>query len=225
MVGRLRLDNVHACVERALAEGVPGDLMETGVWRGGVTIFMRAILAAYGVTDRTVWVADSFAGLPPPRPDRYPADRGFDLSNVRYLAVSRAQVEENFARYGLLDTQVQFLEGWFRDTLPEAPSERLAVLRLDGDLYESTHDALVHLYDGLSPLAASCSSTTSRSDRLAARRWRTFAASGGSRIRSRRSIGPGATGASAADGAPTRHPAGGQGRSAGACVGPASSIR
>lgn len=151
MVGRLRLDNVQHCVERVLDDGIPGDLMETGVWRGGVTIFMRALLAARGVADRLVWVADSFAGLPPPRPDRYPADRGLDLSGVGYLSVSRAQVEANFERYGLLDGQVRFLEGWFRDTLPAAPIERLAVLRLDGDLYESTHDALVALYPKLSP--------------------------------------------------------------------------
>jgi len=151
MVGRLRLDNVQQCVEQALAQQVPGDLIETGVWRGGVTILMRALLKVHDVRDRTVWVADSFQGLPPPRPDRYPSDRGIDLSHIKYLAVSREEVARNFERYGLLDAQVRFLEGWFRDTLPSAPIDRLAVLRLDGDLYESTHDALVHLYPKLSP--------------------------------------------------------------------------
>jgi len=52
--------------EDVIARGVPGDFIETGVWRGGACIFMRAILKAYGVTDRTVWVADSFEGVPPP---------------------------------------------------------------------------------------------------------------------------------------------------------------
>lgn len=65
MIGLKRLDNLQFCVEDILARGVPGDLIETGVWRGGATIFMRAILKAYSVTDRCVWVADSFAGLPP----------------------------------------------------------------------------------------------------------------------------------------------------------------
>ena len=60
-------------------------------------------------------------------------------------------VKENFQRYGLLDEQVRFVKGWFRDTLPHVPIERLAVLRLDGDLYESTIQALDGLYHKLSP--------------------------------------------------------------------------
>jgi O-methyltransferase len=111
---------------------------------------MRAILAAYGVRDRTVWVADSFQGLPPPNPDRYPADRGFDFTPFDVLSVPLEEVKGNFARYGLLDDQVRYLKGWFRDTLPRAPIEKLAVLRLDGDLYESTMDALMSLYPKLS---------------------------------------------------------------------------
>lgn len=146
MVGRKRLDNVQFCVEDALARGVPGDLMETGVWRGGVVILMRAILKAHGVTDRRVWAADSFEGLPAPDPKKYPPDAGLHLNTFQELAVSLEQVQENFRRYGLLDEQVRFLKGWFRDSLPEAPVGRLAVLRLDGDLYESTMDALVSLY-------------------------------------------------------------------------------
>lgn len=145
-----RLDNVQFCVEDVLTHGVPGDFIETGVWRGGVTIFMRAILAAYGDTDRTVWVADSFEGLPPPDPRRYPADEGLDLSGVPELSVSLEQVQSHFDRYDLLDSQVRFLKGWFRDTLPHAPMSDLSIIRLDGDLYESTMDALTHLYPKLS---------------------------------------------------------------------------
>lgn len=150
MIGLQRLDNLQFCVEDALANGVPGDLIETGVWRGGATIFMRSILKAHGVEDRRVWVADSFEGLPPPDPERYPQDRGDRLHTFEQLAVSQEQVRANFERYGLLDDQVGFLEGWFRDTLPEAPMESLAVVRLDGDMYESTMDALVNLYPKLS---------------------------------------------------------------------------
>lgn len=150
MAGMKRLDNVQMCVERVLQDGVPGDLIETGVWRGGSTILMRAVLAAYGVTDRTVWVADSFEGLPAPQADKYPEDRGFNFENVTELKISLEQVQSHFDRYGLLDERVRFLKGWFRDTLPTAPIESLAVLRLDGDLYESTMDALVSLYPKLS---------------------------------------------------------------------------
>jgi hypothetical protein len=112
---------------------------------------MRAALKAHGVTDRCVWLADSFAGLPPPNSKDFPNDASWDLSTFDYLAVPRAQVEDNFRRYGLLDEQVRFLEGWFHETLPTAPIDDLAILRLDGDLYESTIVALTHLYPKLSP--------------------------------------------------------------------------
>ncbi len=150
MIGLKRLDNLQFCVEDILARGVPGDLIETGVWRGGATIFMRAILKAYNVTDRYVWVADSFAGLPPPNPERYPKDAGDLCHTYEQLAVSLEEVKSNFSRYELLDKQVCFLKGWFRDTLPSAPLEQLAVIRLDGDMYESTMDALNNLYPKLS---------------------------------------------------------------------------
>jgi O-methyltransferase len=150
MIGLRRLDNLQRCAETVIREAVPGDLAETGVWRGGASIFMRAVLAAHGVGDRTIWVADSFRGLPPPNPALYPADRGLDLHKYAELSVDIAEVKANFSRYGLLDERVRFLEGWFKDTLPRAPIERLAVLRLDGDLYESTMDALGALYPRLS---------------------------------------------------------------------------
>lgn len=151
MIGAARLDNLQRCVESVLQDDVPGDLIETGVWRGGAVIFMRGVLKAYGVTDRRVWAADSFKGLPAPDGEKYPHDKHLHLEQYDQLAISRTEVERNFERYQLLDDQVGFLEGWFRDTLPRAPIERLAVLRLDGDLYESTTDALTNLYDRLSP--------------------------------------------------------------------------
>jgi O-methyltransferase/8-demethyl-8-(2,3-dimethoxy-alpha-L-rhamnosyl)tetracenomycin-C 4'-O-methyltransferase len=151
MIGQRRMANLRQVVESVLADEVPGDLIETGVWRGGACIFMRAILKGYGVTDRKVFVADSFEGLPPPNPDLYPADAGDQHHTFEPLAVSLEQVQANFGKYDLLDDQVVFLKGWFKDTLPTAPVERLSVLRLDGDMYESTMDALVALYDKVSP--------------------------------------------------------------------------
>jgi O-methyltransferase len=150
MIGLPRLDNLQFCITDVLRRGVPGDLIETGVWRGGATIFMRGVLKAYGDSDRTVWVADSFQGLPKPNVRQAPADAGDILWTYGYLAVPLKTVQRNFARYGLLDSQVRFLVGWFRDTLPDAPIDRLAVLRLDGDMYESTMDALRALYPKLS---------------------------------------------------------------------------
>jgi len=151
MIGLRRLENIQFCVETSIKDGIPGDLIETGVWRGGACIFMRAILKAYGDTKRIVWLADSFDGLPPPNAATYPADAGDRHHTYHdYLAVSRQEVEENFRRYNLLDEQVRFLEGWFKDTLPKAPIDHLAVLRLDGDMYESTIQALDFLYEKVS---------------------------------------------------------------------------
>lgn len=150
MVGMKRMENIRDCVMDVVSNGVPGDFIETGVWRGGSCIVMRGILKALGVKNRTVWVADSFAGLPPPDTATYPDDAGLEFHTMAELAVTLEQVQANFQKYGLLDGQVKFLKGWFRDTLPTAPIASLAILRLDGDLYESTMDGLVHLYPKLS---------------------------------------------------------------------------
>jgi O-methyltransferase len=151
MIGKKRLDNLQWCVETALHDGVAGDFIETGVWRGGACILMRAVLKAWGVTDRRVFVADSFAGLPPPNAALYPADANDKHHTFAELAVSVEQVKAHFERYDLLDEQVVFLKGWFKDTLPAAPLQKLAVARLDGDMYESTMDAIKVLYPKLSP--------------------------------------------------------------------------
>lgn len=151
MIGLKRLANIRHCVEDVLARDVPGDLCEAGAWRGGAAIYLRAILAAHADDARRVWVADSFQGLPPPDPTRYPHDAGDRHHTHAQLAVPLDDVRANFARHGLLDDQVCFLPGWFRDTLPAAPIERLAVLRLDADMYESTIQCLEALYDRLSP--------------------------------------------------------------------------
>ena len=84
-------------------------------------------------------------GPAPSDRDKYPKETDADFSAYQDLAVSLETVQANFARYGLLDDQVKFLKGWFRDTLPTAPVDALSVMRLDGDLYESTMDALVTL--------------------------------------------------------------------------------
>lgn len=150
MIGRARMNNLHECMRAVVADNIPGDFIETGVWKGGSTIFMRGFLKAHGIDNRKVWVADSFEGLPKPS---LPEDRNVDLSAdaMPYLSVSEEEVRELFDRYELLDEQVVFLKGWFKDTLPAASIEQLSILRLDGDLYESTMDALNHLYHKLSP--------------------------------------------------------------------------
>lgn len=148
MIGRARLDNIQNCISHVVATGVPGDMIETGVWRGGASIFMRAVLKALGVTDRRVWVADSFCGLPTPTLEVDVEHHG-TLGDPD-LSVPLEVVRRNFDRYGLLDDQVVFLQGFFQDTLPKIGAQQFAVVRLDGDMYDSTMVALESLYPKLS---------------------------------------------------------------------------
>jgi O-methyltransferase len=149
MIGLRRMRHLRETVERVLDDGIPGDFIEAGVWRGGASIMMRAVLAAHAVEDRVVWLADSFRGLPPPNPDRYPHDAGLHLEGFSELAIPVDVVKSNFERYGLLDDRVRFVEGWFAETLARIPSRQFAIVRLDGDLYESTIDSLAALYPRL----------------------------------------------------------------------------
>ena len=145
MLGLRQLDQMQAAVLDVLQNNVRGDLAEAGVWRGGMTIFMRALLKAYGDEFRQLWVVDSFEGLPVP-----------DTTNVYAwnegdMAVSLEEVKGNFARYNLLDERVTFLKGFFNRSLPSAPISEISILRIDADLYESTLDVLNNLYPRLSP--------------------------------------------------------------------------
>jgi O-methyltransferase len=145
MLGTLQLDQMQFCINDVCDRGIPGDLLEAGVWRGGMTVFMRGVLKARRDNLKRVWVVDSFAGLPDP-------DAKFDSFGWKAgdMAVSLDEVKCNFVRYGLLDDQVVFLKGVFCDSLPKAPISALSVLRVDADLYESTLDVLNNLYPKLS---------------------------------------------------------------------------
>ncbi len=150
MIGRTRLDNLEDCIRIIVSDGIAGDLVETGVWRGGAVIFMAAALLKLGDENRLIWCADSFEGLPRPTDE----DRGdvfSDFSDRDFLAVSQDEVQKNFEKFGLLGRNVKFLKGWFSDTLPAAPIRNISILRMDGDLYQSTKDALESLYHKISP--------------------------------------------------------------------------
>lgn len=148
MMGLYRLNNLQFCIGEIIKDDIPGDLIECGVWRGGGIIFMLGMLKALGVQNRTVWAADSFEGLP--SPSNKLDERGYGNYPHELLKVSLEQVQANIAKYDLLTEQVRFIEGWFKDSLPFAPIESLALLRADGDLYESTMDILANLYPKLS---------------------------------------------------------------------------
>ncbi len=150
MIGVIRMECLCHLAQTVLRDEIPGDFIETGVWRGGACIVMRGVLKVFEDTARKVYVADSFQGLPEPNAEQYPADAGQTAHTFDYLSVSRDTVARNFESYGLLDDQVVFVEGWFKDTLPALKATEFALIRLDGDLYESTILALEFLYPKLS---------------------------------------------------------------------------
>jgi len=149
MVGHKRLENIRSCIETVIADNIPGDFVECGVWRGGASIYAKALFDALGASDRKVWLADSFEGMPIRKTEEDRLD--LDLSWLKYLAVTQDQVAANFRRFAALDDNVRFIKGWFSESLTGAPIDTIAVLRLDGDYYTSTMAPLTSLYRKVSP--------------------------------------------------------------------------
>lgn len=172
MVGRRRLDNTQQLLQAVIAEGVPGDFIETGTWRGGSAMFAAAVLSIYGQlggdAGRWVWLADSFRGIPEVKPEQYPDDvahAGAEMLSA-HEHNSAEGVLRSFERLGLLPPgdgarsrhrgPVRILEGYFNETLPPAQNQaifaarRFSLIRLDGDTYESTIQGLDSLYRHLS---------------------------------------------------------------------------
>ena len=148
MVGLERLDDLQDCVESVIEDEVEGDLIEAGTWRGGAAILVRATLDSLGGDDRTVFLADSFQGLPAPG-EAYPEDVDLDLSRVEFLSASAEEVHSHFARFGL-EQGIELVPGFFSETLPRLSGRRWSLVRLDGDTYEATWIGLDSLYAGLS---------------------------------------------------------------------------
>lgn len=139
MVGHVRLQNIKTLIEAIVAKNVPGDFAELGVWRGGSCIFAKAVFDTLGQHDRVVYVFDAFESLP-----------GYGSASS-FIKTSEETVRHNFQKYGVLDDNVAFIRGLFKDTLPNFrtyhPRTSIAILRLDGNFYDSHQDALYYLYE------------------------------------------------------------------------------
>jgi len=149
MTGHARVKNVQDLLVDIIKKNISGGYMETGVWRGGSSIFARAVMRAYGEGNRKLFVCDSFAGLPPGERQLDSRDKGWDKTS--YLEVGVDTVVDNFRRLSLLDHNVIFAQGFFNLSMPRLRYhvDQLAILRMDGDMYESTVDVLYHMYDKL----------------------------------------------------------------------------
>jgi len=149
MLPRKTIDNIEYCINECVKNNVEGDYIECGVWRGGAVIFASKVFESLG-ENRKIYVADSFKGLPKPNPVKYPVDANDIHYTIPELSVSLKDVKNNFEMFGDISENIIFLEGWFKDTLPKTDIDKLCVLRMDGDMYESTMDILTNLYHKLS---------------------------------------------------------------------------
>lgn len=142
MIGNLRMSSLHDNLMST--KNIEGDVMETGIWRGGACIFMSAYLKSIN-SDKKVYACDSFEGLPKPEIKEDEGDVHYTYDNLK---VGLEEVKNNFKKYDLLDDRTIFIKGWFKDTMPILKNEvkNLSLLRLDGDMYKSTIDVLENMY-------------------------------------------------------------------------------
>jgi len=155
------MDNIFYCIKRVLKNNIPGDFVEAGVWRGGSCIFARMVFDEYAAKDRNIWACDSFEGFPE---DTIDFDKYklldfykdiYGVTSPRELNIvvpppSLDEVREHFQSFNILDDRIKFIKGWFSDTMPNLAVDKVAILRLDGDMYQSTMDVLTNVYKKVS---------------------------------------------------------------------------
>lgn len=140
MIGHARIQQLKDALEEVILNGIPGDVCELGVWRGGAMIYAKGWLNANGVIDRKVILFDAFAPI-----------KSYGRNDkVDFLTVTLPEVQHNFDKYGLADDKVVYVKGFFKDSLPtfldQFPETQIAILRIDANYYDSYEDAMMHLY-------------------------------------------------------------------------------
>ena len=119
MAGLARMDSIRRQLKLIKRTGVPGAFLEAGVWRGGMSIYARAAMTVYNLTSRTVYLADSFQGLPMPRRESLRSDEVIYAQQLNgSLAVGVEHVLHNFGAYGIATDKVVPVPGYFVDSLP-----------------------------------------------------------------------------------------------------------
>ena len=148
MIGLHRLDDLQGCVESLVRDGVPGDLIEAGTWRGGASMLMRATLDSLGADERTVCLADSFQGFPVPDPEEGDFELERQMSTIDFLAPKLEDVRGYFAKFAL-EHGVEFVPGFFEETMATLQDRHWSLIRLDADSYRATRLTLEALYPRL----------------------------------------------------------------------------
>lgn len=151
-----RMFGLYTSVRYVLEKNIPGDFVECGVWRGGSSLMMAKMLSDRNITDRKIFLYDTFEGMPPPSKK----DRSFDGADAQKQLDENANnkeesvwcladlndVRKNLSLSNLSTEQILYVQGKVEDTIPQNVPENIALLRLDTDWYESTKHELTHLY-------------------------------------------------------------------------------
>jgi hypothetical protein len=154
-----RLHALYQAVKYVIENRIPGDLVECGVWRGGSMKLVAHVLLALGVTDRTLFLYDTFEGMTEPDPAVDIDSSGNKAANdwleiqrrgVKWSYASLEEVREVIVGSGYPLDKVVFVKGAVEDTIPATLPDRISLLRLDTDWYSSTRHEIQHMYPRLS---------------------------------------------------------------------------
>jgi hypothetical protein len=161
MTSPARLAALVGAVEHVVAARIPGAIVECGVWRGGSMMATALTLKRLGVTDRDLFLFDTFAGMPEPTAeDEDSAYDGFSLAamwrrrrkgDMNWIGVPIEEVRAAMESTGYPMERVHLVQGPVEETVPGRAPERIALLRLDTDWYASTRHEMEHLYPRLEP--------------------------------------------------------------------------
>ena len=148
MTSRSRMFAVYEAVRTIVSVGIPGDVAECGVWRGGSMMMAAMALVYFGDTSRRLYLYDTFEGMTEPSAIDYdlyerPATK---QHYPGWCAATLQEVIENMTKTGYPQSNIVYVTGKVEETIPETMPERIALLRLDTDWYQSTAHELKHLY-------------------------------------------------------------------------------
>ena len=179
MTDEIRLTELVNQTGRLIAEQVPGVFVECGVWRGGSMMAVALALMHFGISDRELYLFDTFEGMTRPEPvdvDLYgqPALDEFERQKYRedradWCLATLADAQANMASTGYPEERLHFIQGKVEDTLPDQAPPQIALLRLDTDWYASTLHELVHLFPRISQEAERSSLMTTGTGRAPVR--------------------------------------------------------
>ena len=159
MTSRARVFALIVAVRYVVDQRVPGEIVECGVWRGGSMQAVARTLLDRNVRDRDLHLFDTFTGMPAPTAE----DRRLGGHAARELleasprsaniwaVADLADVQAGMSRTGYPGERTHYHRGRVQETIPAQAPERIALLRLDTDWYESTRHELAHLFDRVTP--------------------------------------------------------------------------